>query len=189
MKTINAKDFLGRPPEKERTVLIPARARVTVNFNPGTTTTVSLVDHDGVLHEIGTVSHSRRVREQYEINGFKAVHLGSKTKQLFDVQVYDIQVEEPHDDEPVPEKVESKNLFGRMRERAAKDMRCQREQFISDGTYGTDYQGYEIPDDDPEWFDDDIVEAMEQAEKELNATAEPEPEPVPNPAPEPPVSE
>ena len=156
--------------EKDFSCDLPARAAVVLTCPAGTEAEFSLSDKEGEVTKLGTVSTKRMETERYNIGGYTGLHIKQKSPNPIVVSIQDIEIEEPHDDLPPPAPAEPDNVLARLRETVRREMGVQREAFLE---ADPGFTGYEIDDDDPGEFEEEILDDLERkAAEQARADAE-----------------
>lgn len=154
MRTFNAEDHREA---KQVDYPLPARCRVRVTLRGGDDCLVSAATPDGQVHELGNFKPIGQMTEKFDLRGFNRLIIDGKKPISPSVVIRHIELEEPHDDLPVPEKVQPVNILQQIRQTVRDELMRGRESFLENNT---GLRGYEIPDEDEGQFPSDVLANM-----------------------------
>lgn len=158
MKKIDASRF--KTFKQERFGLLP-KCRVAITFPGGTDCDISAVKDDGECLSIGHVANGHMFTEHFELTGFRELLLTSKKEMAADVRIRAVELEEPHDDRPPPEKVPADNILQQIRRTMRQELERigGRESFIENNT---GLAGYEIAEEDDGSTTSEMLHALSE---------------------------
>lgn len=146
-----------------------AACRFILNSDKGVTVTVTDLEEN--QHEIMTFGEGLFTRAfVLEDMQFLIIEPRSKGKMSLAFEMQELPKAEAQDFNDPPPPPESNNLLAQIREKVRREMGVTREAFLLQNDTGQ--PGYEIEDDDPEIFEEEIAElARREAAKKENTPA------------------
>lgn len=143
--------------KKEHRHALNPRSSVLVKMPAGAIGKIFAVTDENQSVLLDQLDGGPRKTYRYNLQNFIEVAISLKAACHVDVEVRDRQVEEPHDKQPVPEKPVATNILQRLRQTVKTEMASQREHFLENNT---GMAGYEIDDEEPERFEDEIIASL-----------------------------
>lgn len=120
----------------------------------GTSFELSAVNSDGVVELIGRYNPSVPTIERLRIGGYHQLIVRGETPSI---SIANRQTHEPYDHNPPPVKDPPKNIMQKIRQKVKNEMGSQRESFLQNDT---PFQGYEIPDEEPDIHTDEKLDSI-----------------------------
>lgn len=165
---------------KSDAINIFRHSHVTVICHCPSPVAVWSIDEDGVVHFERYLGQGVT---RFRIRGRQGLSFEGSDKKRVHVQVLYRQIEdgEPLDHEEPPPPPQPANIFQEIRQKVQREMGVQREAFLT-----SHMPSYELDDDDPGFFEEELYEFEEEASSDEQSDAEPKPGKSPE-APEEPV--
>lgn len=154
------------PEFEEQEYLIGRKADICLTIPAGASFRLEAVTEDGEIHTLGQYSPSVLTIERFRIHGYASLRASGQI--LPTVSIKTRQTQEPHDLEPPIRREPPRNMMGKIRERVRREMGgLQRERFLENDT---DHPGYELDEEEPDRFEEEIM-----ADLEANGSGQPVP--------------
>lgn len=146
---------------------VPARAQVRVRVvSP---TPVLLKDTQRPLHWFSEGNH-RQLLDLHDSSELEFLPQDGKADYAVDVSVVPRQIGEPHDHKAPPMPAAPENFLQQIRQAIQQELGGMRESFLRNNTA---YPGYEIDEDEPGLFEEEILEDMKKADEAEKAKEKP----------------
>lgn len=140
---------------------LPGKCVVVVKTAGEAPVTVETIDGEGFATILSVAPFNTTIRERVDAVEIRA----SSPKPFgFDLQVRALQEDEPRNEDPVPEPASVNNYLAMIREKVRREMGVTRESFDND----TGLPGYELEDDDPGLFEEEMAEQMASSSSQQN---------------------
>lgn len=150
--------------KKHQEALTPS-ASILLTTSSTDPVAISAVDEDGEV--IPVLVHNGTQTSNFKLVGFREIQISCKTLCGVKFSINERQVDEPHNHEAPPAPPMPDNLMAQLREKVRAELGVNRENFLENDT---PFDGYEIPDDAPDVFEED-----EAAAREIKKTKKPTP--------------
>lgn len=138
---------------KEAEYLIGPKTDVTLKIPAGANFRLEALDANGEITTLGMYNPSVLTIERFRLNGYAALMVSGEYLPEISTRVR--QVQEPHDHNPVERKPQPDNMLAKIRQKVKREMGgLQRESFLENDT---GLAGYELDEDEPERFEEEIL--------------------------------